>query len=302
MRPIHTYSHMKNSIYSYSAKALIITMLAIFFAACQSNKKLIIEKTNQANALFSAGNYAEAFNAYLSIDSAALMADSIARRNAVVSAYRTNNYKYATTHAIFAFNNDAELLTAVEKSFCALGKIDKANMLIINNEATFKTMYGEATVANRLAEYYNNASSRQLVDYYTKMNSDSLLVACFDNYFKFAAQNLSDDEKLSVCKQIMKLEPKQETALRYLAVNQYQTAEAKYNAAMAEYNKKKNATTYAYLRRDLKRISATYRECKTKFETLRTINPESKDYIKYLININLRLDNNAQAKELEKQL
>ncbi|MCR5696363.1 MAG: hypothetical protein K6G73_05230 [Marinilabiliaceae bacterium] len=291
----------KNSIYTCSRNAIIMLLVALV-SACQSSKKLTIEKTNQANALFNAGNYTEAFNAYLAIDSVALLSDTIARRNAIISAYNTHNYKYATSHAIFAFNNDKELLTAVEKSFCALGMTEKANVLILNYESIFTAEYGEKAIANRLAAYHNERESRQLVNYYSKIDNDSLRVACFDNYFKFTSSSMSDDEKLNACKEILQLAPKQETALRFMAINQYKTAEAKYNAAMAEYNKKKNATTYAYLRRDLKRISATYRECKAKFETLRTINPENKDYIKYLININLRLDNNAQAKELEKQL
>ena len=79
-------------------------------------------------------------------------------------------------------------------------------------------------------------------------------------------------------------------------------AEARFKAAMAEYEKKKNATTYAYLRRDLKRISADYREAQAGFEKLRTIDPDNKNYIKYLITIYSRLDRDDKAKQLKKLL
>ena len=275
---------------------------ALLLASCGTSKNLSALQMQTANEHYAAGRYAEAFAAYQAIDSTIVLADSAARRNIIISAYNINNYKYIVEHAKAPIATDTTLLFALEKSYSALNIDNKSNELIYNNIDIFKNKYSEDALNDRLAAYFNTKNDKRLTEFYTKIKSDSLRVASFDNYLKFSSSTLTDEQKLELSKEILKIEPKQETALRNVAVNQYKTAEAKYNEAMTEYNKKKNATTYAYLRRDLKRISATYRECKAKFDTLHTIAPENKDYIKYLININLRLDNSAEAKALEKLL
>ena len=88
-------------------------------------------------------------------------------------------------------------------------------------------------------------------------------------------------------------------ALEWLAVNEYNKAEEWYKKEIAKYNKNKNATTYAYLRRDLKKISAIFRLARDKFLKLRKLDPNNKSYIKYLKNTYLRLDMKDKAKEMD---
>jgi len=107
---------------------------------------------------------------------------------------------------------------------------------------------------------------------------------------------------LKACNWLLKLEPDHIGALEWKAKYLYESAEKSYNAEMAKYNKNKNATTYAYLRRDLKVISGDFRESRDLFLKLRKISPEEESYLKYLKNIYIRLDMKQEAAKIDKLL
>ena len=82
----------------------------------------------------------------------------------------------------------------------------------------------------------------------------------------------------------------------------YEKAENRYKYEMAKYNKNKNATTYAYLRRDLKKVSADFRIARDLFIKLRKDDPNNKSYIRYLKNTYLRLEQKDKAAQMDKLL
>ena len=79
-------------------------------------------------------------------------------------------------------------------------------------------------------------------------------------------------------------------------------ADDKYKTEMAIYNKNKNHTSYAYLRRELKKLSVDFRNSRDAFNKLHEIDPGDTNYIKYLKNVNLRLDNKIEADKYDKML
>lgn len=109
-------------------------------------------------------------------------------------------------------------------------------------------------------------------------------------------------EAAKVCNQLVKEQPDYTPALEWKGQYYYEKADARYKAEMAKYNKNKNATTYAYLLRDLKKVSADFRVARDTFEHLRQLDAENKSYIKYLKNCYLRLEQKAEAAKMDRLL
>jgi len=124
-----------------------------------------------------------------------------------------------------------------------------------------------------------------------------------DAYFAYVnAAEKTGNTKLALkgSSELIKRYPEFVPGLEWRAKYFYDKAEKRYQSAMKKYNKKKTATTYAYLRRDLKKISADFRISKKVFEKLRELNPEGGSYVKYLKNIYLRLDMKSEAAKMDK--
>ena len=105
---------------------------------------------------------------------------------------------------------------------------------------------------------------------------------------------------LKACNLLLNEAPDYIEAIEWKAKYYYNKAEKRYQYEMAKYNKKKNATTYAYLRRDLKKISADFRISRDIFLNLRKQDAADKNYIRHLKNIYLRLDQKKKAVAMDK--
>jgi hypothetical protein len=127
-------------------------------------------------------------------------------------------------------------------------------------------------------------------------------VKYFGQYKNEVKDAISTKEMLKICDSILAIDADNVDALSFKAVSLYDDCEAKYRKLMGDYEKNKNATSYAILKRDLKFLSTDYRQCRDMFEKLRVLMPDSKNNIKYLINIYNRLDQNEKARQLEKLL
>ena len=109
-------------------------------------------------------------------------------------------------------------------------------------------------------------------------------------------------DALALSNQILKIDEKHEAALFWKADYYYHKAENWYQSEMTKYNRNANYTTYAYLRRELKKISADFRTARDLLETLHTMAPENKRYIGYLINTYLRLEMKTEMDAMTKKL
>ncbi len=283
---------------------LAAVTLLLIVSACGSSQKLTQALSSEADAAFQSGDYATAVAKYNELTSKEVVLDSVQSRQMAIAANRINDHQtafaYGTKYAIS--EGDTTLVLAVAESADSLQNFPISISLTEKNLALFEEKYGSDATYEKLALYYAETSDKKLCQYYDKLTSSSVRSECFDVYFDMAKDSLSVLQQQNLCKKALKDNPQQEKALFVLARTKYESAEEQYKVTMAEYNKKKNATTYAYLRRDLKKISAVYVESKGYFEKLRKIDEENKTYIKYLININLRLDQPDKAKALEKLL
>jgi tetratricopeptide (TPR) repeat protein len=108
-------------------------------------------------------------------------------------------------------------------------------------------------------------------------------------------------EALSLCNQILNVDKEHEQALFWKADYYYNKAENWYQSEMAKYNRNANYTTYAYLRRELKKISVDFRTARDLLETLHNVAPANKKYMGYLINIYLRLEMKTEMDQMTKK-
>jgi tetratricopeptide (TPR) repeat protein len=109
-------------------------------------------------------------------------------------------------------------------------------------------------------------------------------------------------EALALCNGILKIDDEHEQALFWKADYYYNKAENWYQSEMTKYNRDANYTTYAYLRRELKKISADFRTARGLLETLHEISPDNKKYLRYLINTYVRLEMKNEVDQMTKKL
>jgi tetratricopeptide (TPR) repeat protein len=107
------------------------------------------------------------------------------------------------------------------------------------------------------------------------------------------------DEARKVCNNLLEKDPDYKSALEWKGKDIYERAEEWYKSEMSKYNKNPDYTTYVYLKRELKKISALYRQGLEIFEQLHEEEPKNQKYIKYLKNIYLRLDMREKAAKMD---
>ncbi|MGQ1946524.1 tetratricopeptide repeat protein [Geofilum sp. OHC36d9] len=111
-----------------------------------------------------------------------------------------------------------------------------------------------------------------------------------------------EKEALQITKSILKLNPENTDAIYFKAAYHYEKGETLYQSEMTKYNKNRNYTTYAYLRRELKKVSIQFRAARELFEKLHQLEPKNKTYINYLKNCYIRLDMKSEAAKMDKLL
>lgn len=274
--------------------------IAILFASCASTKGGSTSAAKKADALFNQGNYNEAMAIYKTIDS--LSRDSHIYYRMSQCELHNGNYIDGAKYASLSNVTDSVMKENFNELFTALKSHQSQLSAIENNTEYFGKLYGKKYVMETLAGFYSYTSDPKMIDLYQQIEDAELRNEYFAPYFSIAKSHKDEKELTSICNEALKANPKEIVALKYLGTQTYNKAEASYKAAMDEYNKKKNATTYAYLCRDLKKISAIYIESKNYFEKVRNIDKADQGTIKYLINIYNRLDQPAKAKSLQKLL
>ena len=156
---------------------------------------------------------------------------------------------------------------------------------------------------DRLIKLYNQTESYDAIIEVVANKGKATLSNDATMIYISALENTdSKVEAAKVCNQLVKEQPNYIPALEWKGKYYYEKADARYKAEMAKYNKNKNATTYAYLLRDLKKVSADFRVARDTFETLRKSDAENKSYIKYLKNCYLRLEQKAEAAKMDRLL
>lgn len=203
----------------------------------------------------------------------------------------------------FSSFGDVEKLRAISVSLERLGGTEDRNRLILSDTTSFFSILGEQPVLCIVAKEQAKNQDKSLVTTYGRLTDESVKAELFDSYFKSARGLVGEQQLERDCAGVLKTSPDKRNALYFLGKRKYDTAESTYAKLMSDYNKKKTQAAYAYLTRDLKKVvTPLYRESKSYFERLRKIDADNETYIKYLININDRLSNQAEVKRLKKLL
>ena len=279
--------------------------MCVLFHSCGSNKSLISSYKFICDSLYFSKQYTEAYNKHMELvnilNEKKLPIDSVLCEHIAILANKTNNHENAILYGTkFKADNNGMLLCALASSYEALNQMHNAVPIIENNTELFYSTLGKSSTIDKLALYYNATESSKLKSLYPQIETTTVRSECFPNYFKSVKESLTEKELSQVCKSALKDNKDQIVALEYLAITLYDNAQAQYKKAMNTYEKKKTATEYAYLKRDLKRISTVYVDSKNYFEQLRKLDPNNKRYISYLINIYTRLEQDSKAKALKK--
>lgn len=284
---------------------VLFSILSILiFSNCSTTKSVETRRQN-ADQYMMQGNYAAALPIYESLITASskgVAVDGGLIRKASEAAFKTENYSKATSWL--------DLLT--EKNFDDVMLYIQAIEVQGDKAALAQGIekYGDVLITEMGEEQYNS----KLCATYGAIGNDDGVAKCweksdaktrsqwFETYFNHSKSKLDDAQLEKLCDTMLAADPDNTVALHFKAVKLYDKSEARYKKLMADYERNKNAASYAILRRDLKFLSADYRSSRDMFEKLRTINPDNKNHIKYLINIYNRLDQNDKAKQLEKLL
>lgn len=290
----------------YFRQLLTGLFLATILFACNPLKKL---ETTQSTAqvAFDSGSYSDALVQYKQLmllykeNSLDLPADIML--NAGISAYKIKDFDVAKEFLTQAFNRNKniETLMMLVDIYKNTDDTDEQKSVIENNIKTFNEN-GKGDFAN--TELFNiNFSKGDLEAAYLNYNNIiSPGEDLFEEYLDILVKLNKKKEAKQLCVEALKSNDSNVAALEWLVIDEYTNAENWYKSMMAKYNRNKNATSYAYLRRDLKKVSVQYRNARDKFIKLRTIDPKNKKYIRYLKNCYLRLEMKDKAAEMDKLL
>lgn len=285
--------------------ALIIAVVtALFVISCGPGIKVAKNKPFlDANALVGQGRYAEALDIYMA-HKGVIAWDSISLRNATIAASETNHDSLAAVWGfLYPSTADTLKLKSLGNSLKRLGRDEERTNLILSNENTFTYILGNVEIQNVKARFYAQNNDDRLLDLYPTLSDNTVKAEVFDTFFKKAQSQLTAKDLEKHCVDILKSTPNQTTALMHMGRSKYKQAETKYASAMDDYNKKKSQAAYAYLTRDLKKyVTPLYKESRTYFEKLLKLDSKDKTIVKYLININDRLNNQDEVKRLKKLL
>lgn len=286
-------------------KFYIFVALVVSFAlleACSSVKGVGFDSVKkEAGTLFDQGKYYEALSLYKTIDS--LRLDSVSIYRASMAAMKCGEFcdglKYSKRiNAV----NDSAYMNEIHSMLSTANKLGRCIDCVESESSFLEKLCGKAYLQNRLATYYVTTNNPKIVDLYPNIDDSKLRSECFHTYFQHIKSIYDESELVKICKSALIDDKEQIVALKYLGVNQYNKSEADYKKAMDEYNKNKNQTAYAYLRRDLKAISKDYVKSRDYLDKVHALDPSDMQVVKILININNRLDQPAKAKALQKLL
>lgn len=183
-------------------------------------------------------------------------------------------------------------------------KVEKELNVWNRYQSKLKDKNMQAQAFNRQVILLNQSQKYEEVESLWSGQTEDVNVSpeAYFSYVQASEQLGKSQNALKACNTLLKLKPDHLEALEWKAKFLYESAEKRYKSEMAKYNKNKNATTYAYLRRDLKKISADYRVSRDLFLKLRKMNPEDKSYVKYLKNLYIRLDMKNEAAKMDELL
>ncbi len=287
-------------------KKILFISLSILFVACNPLAKLPGLQSS-ADTAFDQGNFQTAYDLYkqyvdLSNSNAAEVSDDIYTNLALASA---NLDLFDEADALFGklLKNPENASLALDYAQILQSKDKAQEELALWDQYSFED--AKLNVRKIERQVALNSQTEQFdasIAAYEAKGDLLLSKETTMSYIKALEATGKGQEALKLSSTLIKTEPEYTEVKIWKAKYLYERADKRYKYEMAKYNKNKNATTYAYLRRDLKKISSDFRASRDLFEQLHKQNPEEKMYIKYLKNCYLRLEQKADAAKMDKLL
>jgi len=289
-------------------KLLVISgIITILFTACSPTKKLTAIQTQLGNA-YQQGDYETVLTQYEALKQMASAKETepsnTAKDQAAKSAYKLQ--KYDTAASLFSeipqSFKDSEAIYMQGMSYNKTSQSEMEYQHWRNCAELLQEDKNYPFILQRLflleTENGNYHEADTLWRHLSITKDEILLTARLQGLKELAREK----EALQITEAILKLNPENTEAIYFKAAYHYEKAETLYQSEMAKYNKNRNYATYAYLRRELKKISSQFRTARDLFKKLHQLEPENKIYIGYLKNCYIRLNMKNEASKMEKLL
>jgi tetratricopeptide (TPR) repeat protein len=289
-------------------KKLLIILSAALLLACNPTAKLPVIKSD-ADAAFESADYEKAYTLYSNYIDLAKANNVAIENDMIVKLAQACTQTDRTDEAIVLYeqllqnDQNIHLLAEYAQMLQRDGKANEELALWNKYSSSIRTAELKKLRIERLI--FLNASNENypaIVTLFERKGSIQLSKEAQLACVNALANSKQTDLAVRTCNSLLKENPDYIEALEWKAKYYYHKADERYKYEMAKYNKKKNATTYAYLRRDLKKVSADFRIARDTLIKLRQLDPSNKSYIRYLKNTYLRLDQKDKAAKLEKLL
>jgi predicted Zn-dependent protease len=279
-------------------------LLLAALAGCNPMKQLQAHQTSLKEA-YESGNYAEALTAYNKLKdyqtSKGKPVSPEYLKMAAKSAIETEQYQQAEEllQQHLSKSSDFETIELLAKVYNQTGKKEKEYNLWNKYYNQIESDEMKREINTRLfaiemdRKEYDKALER--ANQMPPMNDPRIV------FMRVEALDATGraDEARKVCNNLLEKNPDYKPALEWKGKDIYKRAEEWYKSEMSKYNKNPDYTTYVYLKRELKKISAMYRQGREIFEKLHEEEPKNQKYIKYLKNIYLRLDMREEATKMD---
>lgn len=290
-------------------KKIIILLVAVAMVACNPTSKLSTYQS-EGDAAFEQADYATAYaqyTQYITVASAngVDISDELYIKQAQACAQLDKVDEASELYnTLLAKGDHTKLLAEYSQMLQANGRVDDELALWNSYADKVSTPELKNMMTERLIFLNESKGNNQaLIDVVANKPADvKLSKEAQLSHIKALEAEKKGYPAAKACNQLLKAYPNYIEALEWKAKYYYEKAENRYKYEMAKYNKNKNATTYAYLRRDLKKVSSDFRIARDVFLQLRKHDPKNKSYIRYLKNTYLRLDQKSEAVQLDKLL
>jgi hypothetical protein len=282
---------------------ILSAMLLIY--AC-GTKKAVVSPEVQISIAFEAQNYLLVLQQFEQLEQnkkGTVISDRVIEM-AGISAFKTGNWDkthiYLTRIATVA--SSPEILGTLGTAYMNWGEKDMEyqhwNKYLAQLETS--TYYNTATTRIFLYEV-ENEKYKEAQEIWTKISDKSSPDIRFE-YLKVLTNLEQKTMALVLSQEILKEHPAHEPTLYWRAKYYFDKAENLYQLEMAKYNRSPDYTSYAYLRRELKTVSADFRTARDLFVKLHGIDADNLNYIRYLKNCYVRLEMKAEAKLMDQKL
>lgn len=282
---------------------IIPTLLLIYSCGSQKN---IVSLESKITAAYEAQNYDLVLQSFEQLENSKKAIEPTIKtiQMAGLSAFKTGHWDKAHIYLsrIADTSSDPEVLGILGTNYQNSGEKELEyqhwNKYIPQLENT--TYYNTATTRLFIleTEKENYKKAQELWEKIPEKTDADLRF----KYLKVLDELDLDAQALKYSQEILKENATHESTISWRARYYYEKAEKLYQSEMNKYNRNPDYTSYAYLRRELKKVSADFRIARDLFIKLHKMKAENKTYIQYLKNCYIRLEMKAEAAKMEKLL